>query len=103
MPARTAPARTAPAWTAFVLLLLATPAGAQEAAALKPGPGQDVTQTVCGACHTTNYIAMNSPFLTAAAWTAEVAKMRTAFGAPMDDAQAAEIVKYLAANYGPPG
>ena len=42
---------------------------------------------------------MNSPFLSPAAWKAEVTKMRAAFGAPMDDAVVAEIAGYLGANY----
>lgn len=68
-------------------------------APLKPGAGQDVTSAYCGGCHTPDYIVMNSMFLTADQWRAEVGKMRTAFGAPIDDATAAEIVAYLAAHY----
>lgn len=68
-------------------------------AALKPGPGDDVTSANCNACHTSDYIVMNSTFLTAEQWKAEVAKMRVAFGAPVDDATAAEITAYLAAHY----
>jgi hypothetical protein len=45
---------------------------------------------------------MNSPFLTPGAWQAEVAEMRTAFGAPIDDATAATITAYLAAHYAAP-
>ena len=43
---------------------------------------------------------MNSPFLDAAGWNAEVTKMIKAFGAPIDDADAKAIVDYLAKNYG---
>jgi uncharacterized protein (DUF697 family) len=43
---------------------------------------------------------MNSPFLDAAGWNAEVTKMIKAFGAPIDDADAKEIVDYLTKNYG---
>jgi len=68
-------------------------------AALKPGAGADVASARCNACHTSDYIVMNSVFLTADQWQAEVAKMRTAFGAAIDDAAAAEITAYLAANY----
>ncbi len=42
---------------------------------------------------------MNSPFLDAAGWNAEVTKMIKAFGAPIDD-DAKAIVDYLAKNYG---
>lgn len=66
---------------------------------LKPGPGDDLTSAYCSACHTSNYIIMNSVFLTAEQWKAEVSKMRTAFGAPIDDATAAQITAYLTAQY----
>jgi mono/diheme cytochrome c family protein len=72
-------------------------------ATLKPGPGDDTTAATCSACHTSDYIVMNSAFLTPDAWRAEVTKMRSAFGAPIDDGTAAEITAYLAKNYaGPP-
>jgi sulfite dehydrogenase (cytochrome) subunit B len=54
----------------------------------------------CGACHSLDYIPMNSPFLNAAGWNAEVTKMIEAFGAPIDDAEAKAIVDYLAENCG---
>jgi hypothetical protein len=56
-------------------------------------------QASCGICHTLNYIRMNSTFLTPDAWKAEVTKMRTALGAPIDDDTADVIVKYLSAEY----
>jgi mono/diheme cytochrome c family protein len=66
---------------------------------LKPGAGDNTTLAICSACHTSDYIVMNSPFLTQEAWKAEVTKMRVAFGAPIDDTTAAAIAGYLAANY----
>lgn len=84
-----------------VIALLAA-RGAVAADALKPGPGEDATAAACSACHTSDYIVMNSVFLTPDAWKAEVAKMRSAFGAPIDDATAAEIAAYLAKNYAAP-
>jgi mono/diheme cytochrome c family protein len=66
---------------------------------LRPGPGADVASANCGTCHTSDYIVMNSVFLTSDGWRAEVTKMRTAFGAPIDDGTAAQIVAYLVANY----
>jgi mono/diheme cytochrome c family protein len=66
---------------------------------LKPWAGADVVGAACGVCHTSDYIVMNSKFLTQDGWRAEVTKMRTAFGAAIDDATAAEIVAYLAAHY----
>jgi mono/diheme cytochrome c family protein len=71
--------------------------------ALKPGPGAEVTTAYCNACHTSDYIIMNSPFLSPATWKAEVTKMRAVFGAEMDDAVMAEISAYLGANYAAPG
>ena len=65
---------------------------------LKPGPGLDAVQTSCSICHTLNYIRMNSVFLTQNDWKAEVTKMRTALGAPIDDDTADTIIKYLSAN-----
>ena len=67
---------------------------------LKPGPGLDKLEANCQACHTLAYIPMNSPFLSAAGWDAEVAKMRGPYGAPIDDADAKAIAEYLKANYG---
>ncbi len=78
-----------------------TPAFADEQPVeLKPGPGLDTVNANCGGCHSLDYIRMNSPFLTAADWKAEVGKMRAAFGAPVDEADAATIATYLADNYG---
>ena len=83
-----------------VALLLAAPAAlADEPVALKPGPGLDAVQASCATCHTLNYIRMNSVFLTPDVWKAEVTKMRTAYGAPIDDDTADTIVKYLSATY----
>ena len=86
----------------IVTLLAASPALAQEAVPLKPGPGADAVAGSCGTCHTLNYIRMNSVFLTPDAWKAEVTKMQTLLGAPIDDAVAATIVQYLSANYAVP-
>ncbi len=67
---------------------------------LKQGPGVDKVEGNCQACHTLAYIPMNSPFLNAAGWTAEVTKMIKAYGAPVDDADAKAIADYLTKNYG---
>ena len=66
---------------------------------LKPGPGLEVVQRNCVVCHSLDYIQMNSVFLSASGWTAEVTKMRNLFGAPVNDADAATIAAYLAATY----
>ena len=66
---------------------------------LKQAPGLDKVEMHCNACHSLDYIVMNSPFLDAAGWSAEVAKMINAFGAPIDQADAEVIAKYLTENY----
>ena len=81
--------------------LVAFPAAAQEKpVALKKAPGLDKVEANCGACHSLDYIQMNSPFPNAALWDAEVTKMIKAFGAPIDEADARVIADYLKANYG---
>ncbi|HXD45770.1 MAG TPA: cytochrome c [Pseudolabrys sp.] len=67
---------------------------------LKPGPGLDKVESNCQACHTLAYIPMNSVYMNAAGWSAEVTKMIKAYGAPVDDADAKAIAEYLAKNYG---
>ena len=82
-----------------LVALAGSPALAQDVK-LKPGAGLDQLEANCQACHTLAYIPMNSPFLNAAGWSAEVAKMRGPYGAPIDDADAKAIADYLAKNYG---
>lgn len=67
---------------------------------LKPGPGLDKVESNCQACHTLAYVPMNSVYLNAAGWDAEVTKMIKAYGAPVDDADAKAIAEYLKKNYG---
>jgi hypothetical protein len=84
---------------AAMLWVLAGHAALAEDATLKSGHGDETTAAICGACHTTDYIVMNSRFLPPDGWKAEVTKMRAAYGAPIDDTTAAEIIDYLAKNY----
>jgi sulfite dehydrogenase (cytochrome) subunit B len=88
----------------FILLAMAwiaIPAVAEEQPVrLKQAPGLDKVESNCGACHSLDYIPMNSPFPNAALWDAEVTKMIKMFGAPIDDADAAVIKNYLTQNYG---
>jgi hypothetical protein len=67
---------------------------------LRQAPGLDKVEASCSACHSLDYVQINSPFLSAAGWDAEVAKMINAFGAPIDPADAKSIVDYLSKNYG---
>jgi sulfite dehydrogenase (cytochrome) subunit B len=81
--------------------LLATPAVAQEKPVeLKKAPGLDMVENYCAACHSLDYIQMNSPFPSPALWDAEVTKMIKAFGAPISEADAKTIADYLKKNYG---
>ena len=66
---------------------------------LKRSPGLDRVEANCAACHSLDYIPMNSPFLNAAGWDAEVTKMINAFGAPIDQTDAKIIADYLKSNY----
>jgi mono/diheme cytochrome c family protein len=67
---------------------------------LKAGAGADKVEGNCAACHSLDYIRMNSPFLSAAGWDAEVTKMINVFGAPISAAEAKIIGEYLKTNYG---
>jgi|WetSurMetagenome_2_1015567.scaffolds.fasta_scaffold238466_2 sulfite dehydrogenase (cytochrome) subunit B len=73
-----------------------------ETATLAPGPNLDVARSHCGLCHSVDYITTQPRSFAdpRAAWTAEVAKMRKAYGAPLTDEDAAKIVDYLVATYG---
>ena len=70
-----------------------------QSAPLPPGPGKDAVAAGCATCHSLAHIPMNSRFLTQQQWRTEVTKMRTAFGAPIDDAAADAIVAYLNAHF----
>ena len=84
----------------LMLALVTMPALAQEdKIQLKDAPGKDKAQ-VCVACHSLDYIPMNSPFMDKAGWTASVNKMINAFGAPIAKEDVDAIATYLAENYG---
>ena len=86
---------------AFAAAMFALPAVADEKPVdLKKAPGLDKVEGNCGACHSLDYIQMNSPYPNAALWVAEVSKMIKAYGAPITDADAKEIKDYLTKNYG---
>jgi len=86
---------------ALFATLLATPLIAQEKPInLKKAPGLDMVEKYCAACHSLDYIQMNSPFPSAAVWDAEVTKMIKAFGAPVSDGDTKTTADYLKKNYG---
>jgi sulfite dehydrogenase (cytochrome) subunit B len=88
---------------AIVAFALSLPANADEdAIKLKPGDGFEAVEQNCTACHSLDYVPMNSPFLDQKGWTAEVTKMVKTFGAPVEEADQQKIIEYLTANYGKP-
>lgn len=87
---------------ALLALLAAQAAFSQESKiALKDGPGRDKAMQ-CVACHSLDYIPMNSRFLDKAGWTASVNKMINVFGAQIAKEDVEPIANYLAQNYGKP-
>ena len=66
-----------------------------------PGEGRELFIARCTSCHSVDYVAMHARFGTRVLWEMEVAKMRTAFKAPLSDDEARRIVDYLARAYGP--
>jgi hypothetical protein len=73
---------------------------AEKSVKLKDGKGVQQVYANCTACHSVDYIVLNSPFLDRKGWEAEVTKMSKAFGAPVKPEDTAMIVDYLVKNYG---
>jgi len=85
---------------ALISLAAASCAWAQESkVVLKDAPGKEKLMQ-CVACHSLDYIQMNSRFLDKAGWTASVNKMINVFGAPIPKEDVEPIADYLAQNYG---
>jgi hypothetical protein len=74
--------------------------GGESSIKLVGGAQATVVQLRCSTCHSLDYIVMNSPFLTRAAWEAEVRKMMKIMGAPIPEDEVAPIVDYLTQHYG---
>jgi mono/diheme cytochrome c family protein len=70
-----------------------------DAQSFGPGAGQSVAQANCTICHAADYVYMQPP-LTDGQWRAEVVKMKTAYGAPLNDANVDILVAYLVAQNG---
>jgi hypothetical protein len=87
--------------TVFALVLAGSAAAQEAKVVLKDGPGKDKAMQ-CAACHSLDYIQMNSHFLDKAGWTASINKMINAFGAPISKEDVEPIADYLAQNYGKP-
>jgi hypothetical protein len=59
------------------------------------GPGSDVVNNNCLACHSAGMV-LNQPALPAAAWQAEAEKMIHVYKDPVDEKDVPAIVAYLA-------
>jgi sulfite dehydrogenase (cytochrome) subunit B len=85
----------------MLLLIHSLPARADEdAIKLKAAEGIEAVEQNCAACHSLDYIQMNSVFLDGKGWSTEVTKMVKTFGAPITEDDQARIIKYLSANFG---
>ena len=63
-------------------------------------PGYALATQKCAICHSADYINFQPPGMNQVQWTAEVAKMQHAFGAPISDDEVKQIGAYLAVAYG---
>ena len=88
--------------SAFALCIAGAAVGQESKVMLKDGPGKDKAMQ-CAACHSADYIPMNSPIADRKVWENEVNKMINAFGAPIAPEDAKTIIDYLIRNYGKPG
>jgi mono/diheme cytochrome c family protein len=66
---------------------------------LQEAPGRELTASHCASCHSLDYIPMNAPVMDAGSWKKSIQKMRERFGAPLTDAEAAQVLDYLSSNY----
>ena len=66
---------------------------------LRDASGRDLTAGRCGICHSLDYIQANAPVMDHTGWQKTIQKMRDKFGAPISDAEAQQILDYLAGSY----
>jgi cytochrome c553 len=73
-----------------------------ETAQLRPSahPGYVIATQMCAICHSVDYINQQPGKMSLTQWTAEVAKMQRAYGAPLSEDQVKQIGEYLALTYG---
>jgi len=82
------------------LLLVALSFAGEERVKLKEGEGKELVEANCRACHSLDYIKMNSPFLDRKGWEAEVNKMIKVYKAPVKPEDVPKIIEYLTKYYG---
>ncbi|WP_407176145.1 cytochrome c [Bradyrhizobium sp. STM 3562] len=68
-------------------------------AQFRGGPEADAINNNCLACHSADMV-LNQPSFPRAVWDAEVHKMIKVYRAPIDEADAARIIDYLANTKG---
>jgi sulfite dehydrogenase (cytochrome) subunit B len=73
--------------------------GGEATIVLKDAPGHDLAVARCAICHSLDYIPANAPVMNRAGWDKTIQKMRKAYGAPISDEEARQILGYLAAGY----
>ena len=69
---------------------------------LLQGEGRELTVARCVICHSVDYIEMVSPVMNRTAWEKTVRKMIDAFGAPVSEEEARQILDYLSEHYSGP-
>jgi hypothetical protein len=89
-------------WTWALACVAAGAAQADESSIrLVQAEGVERVQASCVACHSLDYIVMNSPIQDRAGWEKTVTKMVKVMGAPIEPDDVVAIVDYLGKNYGP--
>ena len=83
----------------IVLTIFSMSYAGEENLILKEGKNKELVQAYCSACHSVDYIMMNSKFLDRKGWEAEINKM-IKLGAPLNKEDSEKIIDYLVKNYG---
>lgn len=65
--------------------------------AFREAPGVELARKDCLACHSAEYVTQQ-PALSKTGWTNEIVKMRTAYGAPIPEADTEALVAYFVAQ-----
>ncbi len=63
-------------------------------------PGYTIALQKCGICHSADYVNLQPPHMSLLQWTAEMAKMQHAYGAPIDETEIKLLGIYLTTTYG---
>jgi len=70
-----------------------------ETAEFRQGPGVEMAEINCVACHSADYIETQPPAMGHGFWETEVKKMKNVYGAPIEEADIQGIADYLASTY----